>query len=237
MRTRYNFFSLDRMRFMKLYKYMQKEHSESFFDTGKIRIGTLFDFRKTDVHNSVIGDENEGFQEKVMQTSGSFKFEEADTDQSSFLSNFFVRKPGSVGELTGVLEGNWSLVHRKSEPDYYVYCTSTSFNPRVMIEDFKYNSCIEIVKADLFINELFKAMKKHAKTGVYGNVSYSRKQLDFRDELKFPSVMIKDSKYYYQQEHRIAWLPKINSTNSIEPIFIQVPDARKFCKLKKLSGV
>ena len=45
---------------MPLYKYTEKQHLNSFFNSGKLRVGTLYDYRDIVTHKLCVGDSNEG---------------------------------------------------------------------------------------------------------------------------------------------------------------------------------
>lgn len=216
---------------MKLYKYMDRKYCDLFFETGQIRIGTLFDFRKEDVHNKAVGDKREGVQTKVMELSKSLYTATADAAQMEFLSNFFVFAPG----CSGVITGNPTFVHELSEPDYFIYCTTTTYSPKVMIEEFEYDSCIEILDGEKFIYEMHRVMRGYTKRMVSGVVRYDRSKLNYNQQLNYPSVMLKEARYAYQQEHRVVWVPKdhLSSGKALEPFCINIPRAREFCRIKK----
>jgi hypothetical protein len=53
----------------RIFKFMRRNHMESFFETGVIRLGTVSDFRREEEFGDCIGDQNEGIHESVMVTA------------------------------------------------------------------------------------------------------------------------------------------------------------------------
>ena len=45
---------------MKFFKSMRRQHAEQFFVDGKLRVGTLYDFRRVEDYGDETGDAGEG---------------------------------------------------------------------------------------------------------------------------------------------------------------------------------
>lgn len=51
---------MDKLKNLKLYKYLKRQHAESLLHDGEIKIGTLYDFRRQESVDMQRGDKNEG---------------------------------------------------------------------------------------------------------------------------------------------------------------------------------
>ena len=51
-----------------LYKYGHTRHINGFFNLGKLRIGSLYDYRSVEHHGAQIGDEAEGLIRRFVGT-------------------------------------------------------------------------------------------------------------------------------------------------------------------------
>ena len=98
-----------------------------------------------------------------------------------------------------------NVIH-ESLSNYYVYCMSSSFIPRLFL-DFDADACLIIRKPQEFISKLLSAFKKYKPDwkGVHKNVKYL-------DPLNSTSNQVdvfssKHFRYSYQKENRLIWLP------------------------------
>ena len=48
------------MTYTTLYKFLNRKYALSFMGTGELRIGTLYEYRKSEIYGSEIGDREEG---------------------------------------------------------------------------------------------------------------------------------------------------------------------------------
>ena len=62
---------------MKLYKYTKKEHMKSLFESGSVRIGTLYDYNNEDKYGSMTGDASDGVKFLEGKLNGTFTSDEA----------------------------------------------------------------------------------------------------------------------------------------------------------------
>jgi hypothetical protein len=213
---------------MVLYKYMKKEFADLFFLTGSLRIGTLFDFRKTEKHNKAISDKREGTHQPFVSFGNlPLKAEEMPTDLKGFLDGVIHMEPGS-SISNGIIS---KLIQ---SPDHYVFCLSTKYDKKIM-ESFECNTCVEIDAPDLFFYQITKKIRHLAGPLAWsGPVSYTNKEYDFREEKGFHPATTKDVEYDYQCEYRAVWEPIIkNKDTFLEPLFIKIPKARRLCRIIK----
>ncbi len=118
-----------------LYKYLHKKHADLLTKEGKLRIGTLYEYRDIEKYGSIIGDEGEGKKALYMDVE-SEKW--TDDNQPNFVKSF-------IKITNGVSVNLKNVFFEKSEVslNYYLYCTTEKFDKNAL-QDFGYDSCVVI---------------------------------------------------------------------------------------------
>lgn len=204
---------------MILYKYMRREHASLLLEKGTIRIGTLYEYRNTEEHGSVIGDPEEGIKTEFMEVGKEVWTEENQPEFSKSLIK--VSGPGSHNI------SNFTLEKGYHSPDCYLFCTTETFDEAAM-EDFEYDTCVVIEDAERFFWAIAETIKDKAEYIGAGRCQYTerRKHHAVADDIN--PGLIKSPEYERQREVRAIWMPK---SESISPMIIECPDAAKYCKL------
>lgn len=128
----------------QLFKYAKWAHSEELIRWGKIRVGTLFDYKNIERHVSGgTGDKEEGMK-RLFETTGA----ETGETLSGFAAGIVSRVigPGFVGPGAGTVGFfNSMFVERHRSPNFWLYCTSDHLSFRVM-DSFRanYDTCVRI---------------------------------------------------------------------------------------------
>jgi len=200
---------------------MAKEHAESLLSKGVVRIGTLYEFRNEENYGKEIGDNEEGKKSSYMEVNKtSFTYE----TQPEFTKSLFKMTPNSgtvhLKDLTIENEANSS--------DLYLYCTTNVYDQNAM-KNFGYDACIEIIRPDRFFKCLSKQLKNKGTYQGSHRCIYKPRRLPHYYKDKIHPALIKDPEYFYQKEVRSIWQPK---NNKIKPIFLEVNNLHKHCKIK-----
>lgn len=139
-----------------------------------------------------------------------------------------------TGEKKGELRPSDNKIKKKLETDYYVYCLSQSFEPRLFL-DFDADACLIIHKPEAFIECLALAMENAlpgwTAAGVGVNYIDPLRTL-LRDVDLFRA---KHFKFAYQKEFRVVCLPPAQLTG-LGPIKLTVPNLGEGCELVKLDS-
>jgi len=200
-----------------LFKYMRKQHAKLLLSLGKLRIGTLYEFRDMEAHGNVVGDADEGKKSLFLDGKGEAWTAESIPD---FATNFF--KLGPKGRLT--LNGIRLQLPQES-PDYYMFCATTEFNQSAL-NDFGYDACVRIDDPLRFFLAVSHSVRHHASfEGVFDCQYTSRDIAHDKDQGTHPAL-IKDSKYAAQKEVRGLWKPQ---KSSIKPVIIQNRRIAGYC--------
>jgi hypothetical protein len=209
---------------MRIFKYMQQEHLDGFFQNGCLKIGTLYDYRKEEEYGEVTGDRDEAYQLTELRTPDDGLDLATNTAEAVYVKKRLCPDEQSVGWK---FSGNVTFVYYDSAPDAYVYCLTSKYSPAVM-KKFKYDACMEILDLDAFLASI---SRKIADCGIYvygGKVLYMNRRTPFTEPLRMHPSIIKDPKYSYQKEWRSIWRP---SEQSISPFLTHVPEAIRYCRV------
>lgn len=125
-------------------------------------------------------------------------------------------------------------IEAKSPTNYYVFCCSAKFNPRLPV-DFSANAVLVIRDVLGFSKKLSEAMKIHLPSWVsgLGAVTYIDPLLP--RSKKPVALFCKHFKYAYQNEIRFLWLPP-SPIMDLSPIFLKMGSLLEYCELYDLRG-
>ncbi|HGD3335382.1 TPA: hypothetical protein ACI4B1_000636 [Enterobacter hormaechei] len=215
---------------MVLYKYMKRKDLLAFLAKGTVRIGTLYDYRKEEEYGGAIGDESEGVYETVLDRGGDYIVNPLhDTPEAEFCRNAFkIEKDTNFPVIE--MQGDAKIIHRSMSPNVYIYCTTLTYD-RTAMEEFGYDSCLEIFRPDIFINELTRKLRKKAKYICTSKILYSEKSTSYKEPLDMHPSLVKSKKYTYQCEARSLWAPRDEIQG---PIILDVRRAIMACRELKL---
>lgn len=213
---------------MALYKYLKKEHLDSFLTNGSIKIGSLYEYREVEKYGSVIGDNSEGTYQTELSKAGTY---EIDLGRASPESNFFrqhiLRNDQQDSSIKIVMEDGAKIIASTHSPNLYIYCVTSKYDPDVMRE-FGCDSCLEINRPDIFFKAISKKIRHKAEFESVVNIIYGSKNTHYMQPHNVHPAIKKGLEYKYQNEVRAIWTPKkeINS-----PLYIEAPKAIRACNI------
>ncbi|MCC3749673.1 hypothetical protein LLQ46_22710 [Rouxiella badensis] len=214
-----------------LYKFMNKEWADKFMDTGSLRIGTLYDFRRAE-HKPGVSDEHEGFSYSQIEIRGGKSFSDmTNIEKRNFgLGSVFPNE--LLGDFTGgEVIGDFSGQFIWQSKDMYVMCFSTTPD-LIAMKKMGYDTCIEIKQHDIFINRITRALRNMAGPLMHsGLVDYSGKETNYDViDRRFP-FMTKHAEFEYQNEFRAVWEPNKQSPLILTHQIISIPNASRLCRV------
>ena len=213
------------MTLQAVYKYLPKEHAESMVCEGDIRIGTLYDYRRTESYGKEIGDENE-------ETSTKYSHDQ-EIKTGDQLNPFESEVITGVGPGMTVFS-NYIEKKYVSE-NLYLYRVSLVYDHNILnllnddFPDEHYDTCVKIDNLKEFIGDISQALESKAKFMGCLPCSYRQRKFHYSEENESPAI-IKDPKYSYQNELRFMWSSN-NSNVKIEPVYLTVKNISGNCKL------
>ncbi len=210
-----------------IYKYIKPEHLDLFFSFGRIKIGTLFDYRREEEYGAVIGDREEGQIKSIFENPPS-EFELGDGSPEANYFKEFIPIQGDGNKIS--FEQGARIVTPINSPNYYIFCASLKFDPDVMA---RYGgACIEILDAKKFFAEISLIMKIKRKTSFQGfyPIVYCNREIDYKQPQNIHPALIKDEKRKKDNEVRAIW--KTNGNEIREQfIYISATKAVKWCQV------
>lgn len=214
-----------------LYKYMKKEFASKFFHNGSLKIGTLYEYKRGEHSNAAIDDEREGSHYPVLRIGN----EGLHSHNIDPIDAFFICGQHSLPFGSGLQ----SLTIQKEikSDDCYIYCLTTSPNAKAMMA-FNCDTCIEISNPVALFRLMTKKIRhKVSELSWEGEISYQDKEYNHRQERDINPATTKDLQFSYQNEYRVIWKPNqiLPENINLNPLYINVPDARKFCRIIKLK--
>lgn len=217
------------MGYTVLYKFLKQKHALSFMQTGELRIGTLYKYRKCEKYGTEIGDQGEGSKRTVCVDSVDSATQVL---AHPFLSNFIRVSPGAEVRIHDAL-----FTTQEESKDLYIYSMTESLIPATA-QEFGYDSCLVIKQPMSFFSCIDAALRlvTSVENGfrVEKCIYISRTQLYSLEHGIAPAAehqahpaFIKDTRYAYQREVRTIWQP---TEAIIQPIILRCPQATKYCE-------
>lgn len=212
---------------MHLFKYLKREHLESFKKNGRLRIGTLYGYRDAERYGSVIGDHDEGVHitKFNLPEGGNVDLKE-NSLEADFFRNFLPEGHKDKKNIIFKVTPKTYINLYSQSSDMYIYCTTSEFDVDVM-RRFNYDSCIEICNPDKFFICISKKIRHKAKFISLEKIIYKNKETNYyMPHTAHPSI-IKDPSFSYQKEWRALWEPL--QQKKLYPLDINVPKAIRYC--------
>lgn len=200
-----------------LYKFLKKEHADSLFNKGELKIGTLYDFRDQEKYGDARGDEGEGTKEEYDKID-YMEIENAKSNSLDTLANEFIKIKEGV---TGTTLSNVEFRKKYNSPNYYIFRMSGEFDEK-LYEKFQSDVCVKIKSPYKFIHSISIELRRH-------NADYvdllkciytdREKEYDKRDDCH--PALIKPVIHKVDKEVRSLWKSKTLDHNELEPLFIK----------------
>lgn len=214
---------------MSVFKYSERKWNELLLNSGGVRIGTLYDFRKAE-HKRGVLDEHEGTKKVshyIKNYSSSFKL---GIDHAAVEKFGFIKGDGCT--LTDI-----RFEREFNASDCYVHCTAHLLSQSVMDQFDKADSCVEIFKVGAFYRRITEILNKKNPVHFYGvhKITYGERQELFNGEnFGVRADLIKALCYKPQCEIRAIWIPK-SKKRLIAPLEIEDRSLAKYCREVRVS--
>lgn len=201
------------------YKYLRWEHLHSFFSTGEIRIGTMFDYQNLEKHGAEVGDDEEGITtaSKVVNWAGG------PGKQPEFDKKFINVQADDV-TISNIL-----LRETTRSNNLYIYSVSGSFSVQIMKKlNPKYDACIVINKPNAFFQTIIRKMRSKITESAFGHCVYQTRHMPHDQQIKIHPAWLKDPRHEHHEEFRLIMNTDLEK---IEPLNIYCKDAVKYCSI------
>jgi len=213
---------------MSLFKYMPRKYLDAFFNKGRLKIGTLHEYRKVEHYGGVIGDQREGLHITEFSLTGGGKVDLSQkSPETDFLKKHLLQPDQQDISIEMIFEDGARIMSHSESPDLYIYCTTSEFNPEVMTQ-FDCDACMEIVNPNAFFQSISRKIRHQGRLDGWGPIHYKNKETHYTAPHQHHPAIMKDLSFSYQKEWRAIWIP---NKAPRQPIYIDVPKAIRHCRV------
>lgn len=211
-----------------LYKYLPKKYLEAFLRHGSLKIGTLYEYRKTEDYGDVVGDKNEGLHKTELALAGGGEIDLATSSPEAEYFRTHVLRPDQHHRKPKIIMADGArLVAHTNSPDLYIYCMTSEYSDAVM-KEFGCDACLEIIHPAEFFTAISHVIRHKGRFDGLGPITYSDKTTNYLKPHQIHPAVMKDTHYEYQKEWRAIWVPRKEPR---KPLFIDVPRAVRHCRV------
>lgn len=200
---------------------------QAFFRDGSVRIGTLYDWRKSNRYGEMVCDGSEG----ILAYDGNLIFYDPRYRSALKVDSQVTMIYGREGPIRQIRH-----THIESL-DAFTFCAASTYSEQDH-EDWRrhegYDACYRINDPDGFFKAISKAFRKKAQFAMWRKVYYYAGDAgNTIVDGAFHPALLKRQEYGSQDEIRAIWIPK-GHKNAISPLTLLVPDAVRFCERFKV---
>lgn len=215
-----------------MYRYSKRKFHDELLQKGKIRIGTLYDYRQQEARG--IADPSEG-RKSVQTIIDHLDASKANDQEAKVLKEFSVLDSSKRPKVKFV---NCRFTREFTCPDCFVFCVSESFSVETMRQFEDADSCVNICNSDLFFKILTEELNKHIPVKFMGmhKVVYQERVENWNGTNwgRHPAV-IKEPRFSQQFEIRALWSPKFSE--GLTPIILCNSQLCQCCKMVDMSSM
>jgi hypothetical protein len=138
---------------MAFYKYIKKRYLDGFFQ-GRMKIGTLYEYRNEEELGGVIGDNEEGVSKTTLGGKDIMRIDfRKNTPETEYFRSHLGFDIPEGAELTISMQEDTNFIAFTNSPNYYIFCMTSKYSEEVMNE-FECDTCIEIFNPNKFIRNI-----------------------------------------------------------------------------------
>ncbi|HXC52872.1 MAG TPA: hypothetical protein VN634_18445 [Candidatus Limnocylindrales bacterium] len=205
-----------------LYKYMSTASLDELLDGGRIRIGTLDEYRDTCSHSDEVADRKEGSRRIVVDVSpGANPRAEAERVVRDH------RLDENDNSDVRVENHRDSVVVEARSPNLYLFSASLRCD-RDLMSTLGYDACVKIASPEKFFRSLTGAMSGVRSFLGFREVIYEDPHCPKARAAGVHPAFFKRADYSHQAEVRALWEP---DAPRIEPVIVSCPEAAGLCEL------
>ncbi|HBX8162638.1 TPA: hypothetical protein MIH43_25730 [Klebsiella pneumoniae] len=220
---------------MPLYKFLEEQHLESFFDKGCLRLGTIYDFKDILTHSLGRGDSKEG-RRQINRDVTENLYLNSSSNENVISDSLEVTGNGSVN----ITNSTFYVI--RNSPNAFIFCSSNAYSNELFKKWNEHhneiNACYEISDPNGFLREISNAIRNSANFITCKDIVYSTNPIPYNHHSSsvLPMFVKEITQYEWQLENRAVWYPKEPSPQ-LKPWIIFAPEARKYCRpFSKLVG-
>ena len=206
-----------------VYKYLKAHHAIDLTEQGKLRVGTLGDFRSNKTLDPAIRDANEGLRVSYVDPD---TFDLRKPDEVPAIVKELIKVPP---EGVGIVFKDIGFQVEVESPDYYIYSVSTECSSGLM-KRLQYDACVAIRDPQEFFQSLTNQLVREwgvLQAWFEPCIYASRRQHHLAEPAGHPALL-KDPSDQQNREVRGLWKP---SKVPIHPVVLTIPELTKYCEV------
>ena len=201
------------------FKYLKKEHAHSMLEFGRIRIGTLYNFRNIEQYDAARADSSEGIHNVNIFIEQPVHQQQHEASVQYYLDQLGVAV--SYSSYTRIV----GSIHSQN-------CWIYSFSDRLswsMASDFSADSCIIIWDIKELVERMIASDELDVQFIELGPIRYVDNDHDVRKLGRVLPSFIKESRFAPQDEWRLVMPPA--KSEEIEPKIIELGSLERICSV------
>ncbi len=200
---------------MTLYKYINKKYLDDIFIHGRIKIGTLYEYRKEEELGLIVGDKEEGQHNTTLGGDEALEIDLGqNTLEAEYFRNHVLRPDQRHSKVKIIMEKGAKLIANTNSPNYYIFCMTSKYSEEVM-KEFECDACIEIFNPEHFFKIISRVIRHKATFDGAYEITYGNKTTDHLNPHTVHPAILKDERYINQEEVRAIWVPKKEPKGSL----------------------
>jgi hypothetical protein len=204
---------------VQLYKYLPAKYAQEMLQLGRVKLGTLTEYRKWE--DALRGDAGENSRTLVQSQEG--RAPQLGRELSPFQQQLAASAFGDAfGGLTFI---NTGFQRTDFGKNCYVYCASIEHSREAA---GSYDSCVRIRDHKRFLRAITIALRKlpglEDSESLHDFVRYAPREQPYPGQSNFPTLFVKPEKFRPEREYRMAWIPP--KTPGPDPLILDVADLR-----------
>jgi len=194
-----------------VFKYGKFRWLEQTYNEGMIRISPAAFYNDPSLNPAIHDEELELF---IQPHPSEFKLEVIDS---------------KTGKSKGFISPIDNKITKKSDTNYYVYCMSSVWTPRLFL-DFDADACLVIKEPNIFFEKVITAFEKQNPrwAGMPMKVTYLDPLNSTLAQIDIFSC--KHFRFSYQKEIRLIWLPP-ETVKELDHQYLELGNLRDWCDL------
>jgi hypothetical protein len=206
-----------------LYKYLSAEGVEELLGGGRVRIGTLHDYRNTCNHREEVADRKEGSRRIVVDVSPPDADPARDVERAVHDHGLDAH---ARADLRVEAHADAVVVEERS-PNLYLFSASLRCDRELMYA-LDYEACVRIAEPDNFFAMLTRSMTGMRRFLGYRAVVYEDPRHPRPRDAGIHPAFFKSADFSHQAEVRALWEPE---APGIEPVVVECRGAAELCEL------
>lgn len=201
------------------FKYLKSQYADDMLYYGRMRIGTLYEFRQIEQYDAARADSNEGIHNVNIFIERPVHHRRHESSVQYYLDQFGIEiSYSSNARVSGSIQSS----------DCYIYSFSDKLCWR-LASDFSADACIVIWDIKQLVERMIASDDLDVKFIELGPIRYVENDHDVRKLGRVPPSFVKEARFALQDEWRLIMPPKKNE--EIKPKIVEIGSLESICSI------